>query len=197
MVKKATKNIKEKAVKAALKLAAEKGWENVTLHNIAEEIKAPLHELHEYFEDRFDVLTAYSRMIDRKVLENAGTPTGTPGQETPPRDNLFDVLMERFDILNENREGTIALLRSCRCDPKQAIISLPHLGRSMSWMLDAAGIATTGLSGALKIAGLTGLYLKTLRTWMEDDSPDMAKTMAALDQNLNHAEQFGNTLNIL
>lgn len=190
MPQKSAGNIKEKSVKAALALAAEKGWEHTSLHDIAERAQVPLHQLHEHFEDRLDILTALGRMIDRKMLEN------TPQHADPdlsPRDRLFDLLMERFDVLNDHREGIIAILRTFKCDPKQAIISLPHLCRSMGWVLDAAHIETSGIKGAVRVTGLTGLYLKTLWVWMDDDSADMAKTMAALDKNLERSEKLAHS----
>lgn len=186
MAKKSTANIKEKAVKAALKLAARQGWLETSLADIAKEAKIPLADLHEHFLDRFDILAAYGRMIDKHVMDTLGEPDAS----LPPRDRLFDMIMERFDILNEDREGVCAILESFCTDPKQAVISLPHLGRSMSWMLECCGIETAGYKGALKIMGLTGIYLKTLKTWKNDDSPDMAKTMAELDKNLGRAEQW-------
>ncbi|MEC7576790.1 MAG: TetR family transcriptional regulator, partial [Pseudomonadota bacterium] len=73
-------------------------------------------------------------------------------------------------------------------DPKQAVISCPHLCRSMSWMLEAAGIEVGGIKGAMKVAGLTALYIKTLRVWRSDESVDMAKVMAALDKDLGRVE---------
>ncbi len=195
MAKKSTKSVKsakEKAIDAVLALAAEKGWENTGLADIAGKAKIPLAELRDHFEDRIDILAAYGRSIDRKVLEN----TGTPDPDLSPRGRLFDILMERFDALNERREGVRAILKSFCHDPRQAVISLPHLGRSMCWMLEAAGIDTGGIRGALRIAGLTGVYLKTLKSWMDDDSPDMGKTMAALDKNLGHAERLAESLGI-
>ena len=192
MAEKATKPTKEKAIKAALNLAAQKGWTETSLADIATESGISLSELHEMFEDRFDILAAYGRMIDKRVLEAATAPQ--PGLS--PRDLLFDLLMERFDVLNENRDGVAAILKSFCLDPKQAIISLPHLGRSMSWMLEAAGIDTGGIKGAVKVAGLTGLYLKVLRTWKDDDSPDMGKTMAALDKTLGRAEQWAGSFGL-
>lgn len=184
MAKKTTKNIKEKAVEAALDLAAQQGWEAVTLQAIARRAKVPLHELHDHFADRYDIIAAWSRIIDHRVLQSISA----TDQGTTPRDQLFDLLMERLDILNEQRDGATAVLSSFKCDPKQAAICLPCLCRSMGWMLDAAGIETGGLKGVAKIAGLTAIYLRTLWVWRDDDSPDMAKTMAALDQALGHAE---------
>ena len=66
----------------------------------------------------------------------------------------------------------------------------------MTWMLEAAGLQTTGLKGAVRVAGLSGLYIKTLWVWRDDDSPDMAKTMAALDKNLTRAERMASTFGL-
>jgi AcrR family transcriptional regulator len=183
MAKKSVKNIKEKAVGAALDLAVQKGWQNVTLSGIARKAKIPLATLHQHFADRFDVITAWGRIIDRRVLAGAG-------DSGSPRDRLFDLLMARLDVLNETRGGAISILESFRCDPKQSLVLLPHLCRSMGWMLDAAGIETGGVKGTLKVAALTAIYLKTLYVWRGDESADMAKTMAALDRALGHAEQW-------
>ena len=190
MAKKSTTTIREKAVRAALALAAEKGWLETGMADIAKKAKIPLHELHDHFADRFDILAAYGRIVDKKVMETIGE----PDPSLSPRDRLFDILMERFDVLNEDRDGVIAIVKSFCCDPKQAVISLPHLCRSMGWMLETAGIETGGYKGILKIMGMNAVYLKTLKTWANDDSPDMAKTMAALDKNLGYAEKLAGTM---
>ncbi len=192
MAKKPVKNVKEAAVKAALTLAAQKGWNNVSLREVAKKAKIALPELHEHFGDRLDIIAAWGRLLDRQVLNE----TGEIDLSFPARDRLFDILMARFDALNENRDGAKAILRSLRTDPKQAVIALPHLGRSMSWMLEAAGIETSGVKGALKIAGLAAVYLKSLWVWCDDESPDMSKTMAALDKNLGRAAQWADSFGV-
>ncbi len=184
MSKKTATNPRDEAVLAALALAAEKGWMEVTMGDIARRAGIKPAELHDIFEERFDILAAFGRMLDRRVL----AAIGEPDEGSSERDRLFEIMMERFDALNEHRDGVISILDSFLPDPKQAIVSLPHLCRSMAWMLDAAGIPTGGMKGVAKIMGLTALYLKTLRTWREDDSEDMAKTMAELDKNLASAE---------
>lgn len=190
------KKIKQSAVHAALDLAAEQGWENVDLKGIAKHAKLNLSDLHDYFDDKFDILAAYGRMVDKQVLENA-TAGELDNDALSCRDRLFDILMDRFDTLNDHRAGVISVLDAFKYDPKHAVISLPHLGRSMTWMLEAAGIPTNGIKGSLKIAGLTGLYLKVLRVWVKDDSVDMGKTMSALDKGLGHAEEWSNTFGLL
>lgn len=181
--------LKERAVAGALDLASRMGWDMITMTDIADKAHVSLAELSELFDDKTDVLVAYGRQIDRKVLESFAEPDPSMSE----RDRLFDILMERFDVLEGNREAVVSILKSFTLDPKQAVISLPHLGRSMAWMLEAAGIDTNGIKGAIRVAGLTVVYLNATRHWMKDESADLAKTMAALDKSLNRAEQVAGT----
>lgn len=178
--------MKEKLVREAMELAAELGWEFLTLRDVAERGGISLAELRMYFADKSDILTALGAMIDREVL-------GQMEDLDPaasPRDVLFDVMMERFDVLNRYRAGIVSVFHSFRLEPKQALLSMPHLFRSMEWMLEAAGIDSNGFKGAAKVVGLTGVYLKGVRVWIKDDSPDMGKTMAELDKALGRAEKM-------
>ena len=172
-------------IEVSLRLAAEQGWGKTTLTDIARASDIDLAALHDLFEDKADILTAFGRMIDRQVLENTEVEGGAA-----PRDTLFDLIMDRFEALNDHRDGVVSILKSMKCDPKEGLICAPSLCRSMSWMLEAAGINTNGLSGMLKISALSALYLKTARIWMRDDSPDLSKTMAELDKNLATAEKW-------
>jgi ubiquinone biosynthesis protein COQ9 len=194
MVKKASaqsqkmqeKPVKERAIEAALTLASSMPWDMVTLSDIAAEADMSLAELSDYFDDKADILVAFERGIDRRMLEEAGSLS----PDETPRDRLFDILMARFDILGENREAALSILKALRVDPKQVVIGFPHLGRSMSWALESAGIETTGIKGAVRVAGITGIYLNTLRIWIDDESADLSKTMAALDKGLSRAEKL-------
>lgn len=181
--------LKERAVAGALDLASRMGWDMITMTDIADKAHVSLAELSEVFDDKTDVLVAYGRQIDKKVLEACADPDPSMSE----RDRLFDILMERFDVLNGNRDAVVSILKSFTLDPKQAVISLPHLGRSMAWMLEAAGIDTNGIKGAVRVAGLTVVYLNATRHWMKDESADLAKTMAALDKSLNRAQQIAGT----
>jgi len=185
------KSIKDKMVDALLKLSKERSWDFVAFEDIAEEAGVPLADAREYFDDRADILAAYGRRLDRHMVENF-----SDDENLSCREKLFDLLMERFDIVNQDREGILSILHGFKGEPKEAVISLPHLGRSMCRTLEAAGISTSGLTGPVKIAGLTGIYLYALKSWKEDDSADMAKTMKALDQALDKAEALWNSLPI-
>lgn len=185
-----TADLKQKIIDSSLALAVEQGWDYTTLRDVAEHAGISMADLYAQLEDKNDILVLIGRMIDRRTLEQAST---EEEGLSSPRDRLFDLLMDRYDILNEYREGLCAILESFKYDPKQIIISMPHLCRSMSWMLEAAGIETSGVTGAVKVTGITGVYLKVLKVWIEDESEDLSKTMAALDKALERAERAANT----
>lgn len=190
MAEKQSKKSKRQGItEAALQIAAESGWEDTTFRAISERSGIPLAGIYDEFEDKSQLLAEFERRLNRKVLANmADKGAGSP------RERLFDLLMERFDLMNEHRAGVIAILRSFRFDPKQIIIGAPHLAASMNWMLEAAGVDTSGLRGAAKVAGLTAIYTKVLRDWAKDESPDMSATMASLDRALDRAERTADSL---
>ncbi|MBI4031599.1 MAG: TetR/AcrR family transcriptional regulator [Proteobacteria bacterium] len=186
-------DVRARAIRAALDMAAAEGWGKVTPARIARKIKISLALLKDHFKSRYDILVAYMEEVDRQVLA-AGREDGF---DLSPRDRLFDLLMERFDVLNRDREGVRAVLLSMRCDPKQAVMILPHLCRSMGRMLDAAGAPVADAAGTVKITALTAIYLYVFRIWIEDESPDMAKTMATLDKCLGKAEHWAGWLGVI
>ena len=181
--------LKDRVVRAALDIAAADGWGAVTFQGVAKKCRCSIADLNDIFEDRTDILAAYGRHLDRAVLDRF-----TVDRDAPERDRLFEILMERFDILNDDRAAIQSVVKSFCTDPKTAIISLPHLGRSMVWMLEGAGIDANGPRGSIAALGLMGVYLYALKTWMDDDSDDMGKTMAALDRALGRAEKISQLL---
>ncbi len=180
------KDKRKQILDAALHLACEAGWENVTFAGIAARSDLPLSEIYEEFEEKSQLLAEYERRLNKKVLENMGL----AGEAESPRDRLFDIMMERFELMKEDRKAITSILRSFRFDPKQAVIGAPHIAASMNWMMEAAGISTNGLRGAAKLAGLTAIYLKVLCDWAKDDSSDLSSTMASLDRALGNAEKM-------
>lgn len=180
------KSIPEKIVDAALKRASEMSWEYITLSDIAKEANVEMADFRDFFEDKTDILVAYGRRVDRKVLANVKT----VNMDESEKDRLFEALMERFDIINEDRIAVISILKSMKSDPKALLISAPHLKHSMAWMMEAAGIQSHGWKGAGQLVALTLTYLNVVRTWKSDETEDMAKTMAALDKGLARYEKL-------
>ncbi len=187
-----------KAVDSALNLAAEKGWANVSMYDIAHRSDIKLLQLRSCFDDKNAIIATFEQMIDKKLQLEAGKYTQEQEDihivdSATIRERLFDLLMDRFEALNEHRNGIIAIIESCRYEPRQILDILPNLYNSMEMILSAAGEDISGIKGKIKIAALTGIYIKLLRVWKSDNSPDLPKTMAALDRALGKADMLLNT----
>jgi len=63
------------------------------------------------------------------------------------------------------------------------------LSQSQAWMLRAADVSAEGLEGQLRATGLGAVYGSVFRTWLKDDDPGLARTMAALDRRLRRGEE--------
>jgi hypothetical protein len=57
-------------------------------------------------------------------------------------------------------------------------------------MLTAAGIGAAGPRGMIRAQGLAALFASVLRTWVNDDDPGQARTMAALDRALGRGQRL-------
>jgi AcrR family transcriptional regulator len=168
-------------ISAALNCAAAGDWRSVTLSDIAEAASLSLADLSKEFDTKTAILAALVGEVDRELLN--GLPRRTEGQEV--RDALFDVVMTRFDILAPHKRALKSIHGSGPADLSMATALL----RSMRWVLEAAGISTDGHVGSLRVAGLAAVYTSVFRTWLDDDDPGLARTMAALDRRLRGGER--------
>ena len=114
-------------ITAALALAAEKRWADVTLWDIAERASVALVDLKSHFGSKGDILTAYTRLVDDEVLRRV--PKRAPG--LGPRDALFDVIMGRFDVLAPHKRALKSIAADAVMDPSRVA---PFVS-TQRWML--------------------------------------------------------------
>lgn len=177
-------DVESRIIDAAMQLIAGRGWRNVALGDIAGAANLSLAQLYAVFPSKLAVLDAFERRINERTLEG-----GVEAGESV-RDRLFDLIMRRLDALAPYREAVRALMRDLPFDPSIALCTGPRFLNAMRWMGEAAGISTGGLFGLLRVKGLAAVYLATLRAWVDDDTEDKARTMAALDRALKRAEML-------
>ena len=180
----------QRVAAAAMRLAAGQGWRRTGLMEVARAAGVPPDVFYRRFPDRADVLAAVSRVADMAVL--AGDVSTDP--EESARDRLFDVMMRRYDALLPYRDGLRSVVRDLRREPLTALAFSRQLGRSMAWMLRAAGVEADRSGGALLTAGLGAVQARVMRVFLEDDSADLSRTMAALDSELRRAERWAEAL---
>lgn len=179
--------IKNKLIQTMLDIAADMPWNDITLYDIVAKAGIELDEIKVLFPCKSDIINAYARQVDHRLIDEMD---GAFGEGESARDKLFDIIMERFDILNEHRDAIISVINGVTLDPKQGMESLSPLCSSIITIMNIANIEVDGWRGAIKISALSALYLKSLRDWVGDTSPDMAATMAGLDKSLGYFEKI-------
>tara|TARA_B110000438_G_C15594986_1_gene555494 strand:+ start:9 stop:632 length:624 start_codon:yes stop_codon:yes gene_type:complete len=186
MAKKATSRQlgSDRILDAALKLASNMQWREISMEMIADESGAPLARVYDLFPSKAALLNAFIRRTDQVVL------AGHDFEEAsePVRERLLDVLMRRLDALAPYKDAVASITRDLFRDPGALLCSGPVFMKSMASSLEAAGIGSSGLMGIVRSKGLAAIYLSALRVWLRDDTQDQSVTMAYIDKNLKRAE---------
>jgi AcrR family transcriptional regulator len=184
---------RDKIIAAFVALLAEKPIERIGFAEIAKEAQVSLGQLRGEFASTLAIFAAHIKAIDRAVLAEDLSDMA----EEPPRERLFDVLMRRLELLAPHRQAVRSLLRSARSNPPLALALNGLAVRSQQWMLAAAAINASGPRGVIRAQGLALLFGSVLGTWVRDDDPGLARTMAALDRALARGQRFSGFLDDL
>ena len=178
---------RSKAVQAALDLAKERSWGDIGLTDIARAADLSLADLRREFTCKTDILRAFQAELD---AEGARQGEAAPAEAQSPRDRLFDIVMTRFEAMQPYKPALKRIASYLCCRPGEAAPLLCSSLASQYWMLEAAGAKLDGPGGALRVAGLAAIYGKVFRVWLDDDTPSLDKTMAALDKRLGKGERM-------
>ena len=186
MAKKATSRQPgpDRVLDAALKLASDMRWRDISMEMIADESGASLARVYALFPSRMALLTAFIRRTDQAVL--AGHDFGDVSE--PVRERLLDVMMRRLDALAPYTGAVASISRDLGGDPGALLCAGPAFMNSMAWSLEAAGVSASGLPGMMRTKGLAAIYLSAIRVWLRDETQDQSETMAYIDKNLKRAE---------
>jgi AcrR family transcriptional regulator len=184
---------RDKIIEAFLALLAENPFESIGLAAVAEKAGVSLADMRGEFGSTFDMIAAFIRETDRKVLAGGGDEDA----EATARDRLFDVLMRRFEALQPHREAVRSLARSAERHPRFALALNKLAVRSQQWMLSAAGIDSSGLVGGIRAQAVAVMFARVARVWLNDDDPGLGRTMAELDRDLATGARFAMLLDDL
>ena len=177
---------RSKAVRAALDLAKERNWGDIALSDIAHAANLSLADLRREFACKTDIIRAFKSEVDAEVLTRARP----AGEAQSPRDRLFDIIMTRFEVMQPYKPALKRIFAYLCCRPGEAALLLCSSLASQYWMLVGVGAKLDGPGGVLRVTGLTAVYGKVFQVWLDDASPSLDKTMAALDKRLARGERM-------
>jgi len=168
-----TGDLLDKAADAALGLAADRPWSEITLRDIAVASGVTFAELYARAPGKTALLERLAERFDKAALATAEL---EPAAEI--HDRLFECVMARLEAMEPHRAALIAIGRA------EGLAALgPRLPRTSRALLEAAGIDTSGLKGAARIAAMTAVWLRILVVWREDEGA-LNRTMAEIDKQL-------------
>jgi len=181
---------RDKAIQAFLELLSERRFEDIGLAEVAGRAGLKLSQLRKEFGSTLAIYAAHVKAVDEAVLDDASGEAGGEMSEEPARDRLFDVLMRRLEELAPHKEAVRSMLSSARRNPPLALAMNGIAVRSQKWMLEAAGISTSGPRGALRAQGAALLFARVVGVWLNDEEEGLNRSMAALDRGLASAERW-------
>jgi AcrR family transcriptional regulator len=162
----------DRAAEAALVLAEDRPWSELSLRDIARAAGLSFAELYARAPGKAALIDRLSRRFDAEALALS------EGEDAPDaHDRLFEAVMARLEVMAPHRDALIAIARA---DPPAMAPRLPRTARAL---LEAAGIDTGGPRGALRVAAMTAVWARTLQVWRDDEGA-LNRTMAEIDKRL-------------
>ncbi len=178
-----TSKIIDKGVRAALKCAETEKWSRVTLSEIAAGAGLSLKDFHGVA-DKDDLSAAVEPFFDGAMSE------GSFDKDETARTRLFDVIMMRFEAMEDVRDGAMSYLRWRDRSFDGLALRLKARAATAKWALASAGLdGSSKLPRSVQITALAWAIAQAERAWREETSPDLSRTMAALDAELIKIEE--------
>ena len=171
-------DILDRAAACALELAADRPWGEISLRDIARASGVSFAELYARADGKDALLDHLSRRGDAAALAS-----GEADESAEVHDRLFEAAMARLEVMAPHRDALIAIARV-----QGPLALLPRLPRTAKALLEAAGVDTGGARGALRLAGMTRVWARTLQVW-RDDQGALNRTMAEIDKQLRTLNQ--------
>lgn len=173
----------DKGVRAALKLAETEKWGSLSLAEIADEAGLALSDFHGVADK--DRLT---RAVE--PLFDAGMSEGSMDREETARTRLFDVIMMRFETMQEVRDGALSYLRWRDRSLDGLAVRVKARAASANWALACAGLdGSARVPRGAQVVALAWVLARAEGAWRGERSEDLSQTMAALDAELIKLEE--------
>lgn len=164
-------SILDRAAHAALALAADRPWSQISLLDIAAQAEVGFAALYSQADGKGAVMDHLSGMFDQAALVTAAE----PGEV---HDRLFEAVMARVEAMEPHRHALIAISHE-----EGPAAMAPRLITTAKALLETAGIDTGGLKGLARRTAMTVVWGRVVQVWRDDDGA-LNRTMAEIDQRL-------------
>ena len=161
-------DILDAAIDAALALAAERPWREVSLREVAERAGVDFAVLYAEAPAKPLLVLRLSQRLDRAALATAATPSDDV------HDRLFDATMARIEAMEAQRAALTSMARG-----EGPITLAPHFPLTARAILEAAGVTAT----PPRLAAMSLVWVRVVQVWRDDEGA-LNRTMAEIDKRL-------------
>ena len=173
---------------AALALAAQRGWDAVHLHDVAQATGVPLAEVASHYKTKDALVEAWFDRADAALL---ALPDSAGWMALSARQRLHQAICAWLDALAPHRKTSAHMLRY-KFQPEHLHLHAQgavRISRTVQWIREVARLPAVGWRREAEEAVLTSIFLATFTRWLLDDSADFRRTRAFLDLLLSAAER--------
>ena len=167
----------DRLIRALLDLTPAQGWSDLSLRDIAAKADLTLAEAYRAAPSKLHIIQAYSAQLDQVIL--AGD---EPDAAMDPADQLFDVIMRRFDAMLPDRAAFGIIYHALRRDPAALAACMPSALKSLEVIILCANLRREGVRAAWLRIELIRLLRAVFLVWLSEEDLGQSKTMAELDR---------------
>ena len=175
--------------KITLNILQTKNLDKININEIFKKAKISNKYLKNQIINKKDLLKNINRYFDSELEVKS-----KDIEDSSKKDMIFEIMMMRFDILQQYRKSIINIFNYFKSKPQEFLFILPSYIESTMLMANLANISIKGAKGNFKIKGLLIIYLSSFIIWKNDNTTSLEKTMQSLDNYLDRADKILNTV---
>lgn len=174
--------MRSKIIEAVLETLMHTSWDRLTMETLAKKLALTPVQLYHVFPTRCELLKGIVHFMDDKMIK-----LYQEGEANLPlQEKLFDIIMCRFEVMEPYKKSLKNIIFAIWRDPLSFPEGILSGLQSMTLILKTVDVPVDGIKGRLNIKILSLFYLYALKFWFEDESQDMAKTLAHVDKGLKN-----------
>ena len=179
-------NKEHQLLKKAFEIIERDGWEKFSLHNLSKQEKIRYEDLKFYFKNKNDVIDKFTIMIDSIVESKVNL---DDFKISSKKDNLFELIMLRLEEMKNFKISLVKIIESAKNKPLLLRKISGNVMNTLDFYLELTSCYENTPLDFFKNNTIFFIYSFTFKTWLKDESDDLATTMAELDRLLTLSEQ--------
>tara|TARA_B100000085_G_C18471227_1_gene483167 strand:- start:302 stop:886 length:585 start_codon:yes stop_codon:yes gene_type:complete len=180
-----TNNREHELIKEAFVVIERVGWDKFSLLDLLKKEKITEKEVNSFFKNKSDVIDKFSIMIDSVVESKINI---DDFRISSKKDNLFELIMIRLEEMKIYKKSLKKIIDSAKKNPTLLSRISNNVMNTMDFYLELTSCYNDTPIDFLKKNTLFFIYSFAFRTWLKDETDDLASTMAELDRLLTMSE---------